>query len=88
LGSLDAVWSNEPKRLPTVLSADSLVATMKKPFDAFAEGLGFTNSRGGKTAVELFRPDLARWDPIPGKHLKAWGRNGARFHPFRVSFGP
>jgi hypothetical protein len=32
----------------------TLVPTMKKPFDVFAEGLLSKQSRGDKTAIELF----------------------------------
>ena len=38
------------------------VPTMKKPFDVLAEGLISKNSRGDKTAIELFQQGLAGWD--------------------------
>src|SRR5690606_28897070 len=45
---LDAVCLNR------TLSDVSLDATKRKPFDIFAEGLEINNSRGDRTAIELF----------------------------------
>jgi hypothetical protein len=35
---------------------------MRKPFDVLAEGLISKNSRGDKTAIELFLAGLRGWD--------------------------
>ena len=35
---------------------------MRKPFDVLAEGLLLKNSRGDKTAIELFTASVAAWD--------------------------
>jgi hypothetical protein len=35
---------------------------MRKPFDVLAEGLVSENSRGGKTAIELFMAGLRVWE--------------------------
>lgn len=41
--------------LNRTLSDVNLDATKRKPFDVFAKGLEIDNSRGDKTAIELFR---------------------------------
>lgn len=41
------------------LEGVTLVPTMRKPFDMLAEGLDLKNSRGDKTAIELFRCGVA-----------------------------
>ena len=41
--------------LNCTLDGATLVPTMRKPFDVLAEGLVSKNSRGDKTAIELFR---------------------------------
>jgi site-specific DNA recombinase len=42
----------------------SLVPTMRKPFDALAEGLISKNSRGGRTPLELFVSGVALWPRV------------------------
>lgn len=40
----------------------TLVPTMRKPFDVLAEGLISKNSRGDKTAIELFLAGIRGWE--------------------------
>ncbi len=47
--------------LNRTLSDVNLDATMRKPFDVLAEGLEIENSRGDRTAIELFRASLRDW---------------------------
>jgi hypothetical protein len=37
---------------------------MRKPFDVLVEGPFLKNSRGKRTAIELFRRGLATWDDV------------------------
>ena len=50
---------NRPKK-PRV-AGRNLVPTMRKPFDVLAEGLLLKNSRGDKTAIELFLAGVRGW---------------------------
>ena len=45
---------------------------MKKPFDVLAEGLISKNSRGDKTAIELFLAGIRGWEA----GLRRWMDNG------------
>jgi site-specific DNA recombinase len=47
--------------LNCTLDDASLVPTIRKPFDVLAEGLISTNSRGDKTAIELFAIGVRAW---------------------------
>jgi hypothetical protein len=49
--------------LNCTLNGVTLVATMRKPFDVLAEGLVSENSRGDKTAIELFIAGVRTWEP-------------------------
>jgi hypothetical protein len=42
--------------------AQANVSQRRKPFDVLAEGLIFENSRGNKTAIELFIAGIRRWE--------------------------
>ena len=42
---------------------------MRKPFDVLAEGLVLKNSRGDKTAIELFLAGLGGWDAIMRRRM-------------------
>jgi len=42
---------------------------MRKPFDVLAEGLISRQSRGDKTAIELFMAGLGGWDAIMRRRL-------------------
>jgi len=46
----------------------TLVPTVRKAFDILAEGLLFENSRGDRTAIELFADAVAKWD----SHLRQY----------------
>jgi hypothetical protein len=52
---LDAVCLNRS------LSDVNLVTTKRKPFDVLAEGLDLKNSRGNRTALELFMAGVRAW---------------------------
>ena len=42
----------------------TLVATIRKPFDALAEGLISKDSRGDRTAIELFAHGVRAWPRV------------------------
>jgi site-specific DNA recombinase len=44
------------------LDGATLMAEMRKPFDVLAEGLISENSRGNKTAIELFVAGVQGWE--------------------------
>jgi hypothetical protein len=44
---------------------------MRKPFDVLAEGLLLKNSRGEKTAIELFIAGVRGWESNLWRHC--WG---------------
>ena len=44
------------------LDGVTLVPTMRKPFDVLAEGLVSENSRGDRTAIELFIAGVRGWE--------------------------
>jgi len=43
---------------------------MRKPFDILAEGLSSENSRGDKTAIELFMAGIRGWEAALRRRLE------------------
>jgi hypothetical protein len=56
VGAVEIVFLN------CTLDGVTFVPEMRKPFDVLAEGLLLKNSRGDKTAIELFVAGIADWD--------------------------
>ena len=50
-------WPEKPR-----VAGRNLVPTMRKPFDVLVEGLLLKNSRGDKTAIELFIVGVRSWE--------------------------
>ena len=48
--------------LNAVVKPQLALLIMRKPFDVLAEGLFSENSRGDKTAIELFLGGVAGWN--------------------------
>jgi hypothetical protein len=48
----------------------TLFPTIRKPFDVLAEGLVSKNSRGDKTAIELFLAGVQGWEAVLRRGLE------------------
>jgi hypothetical protein len=55
-------WPSQVLDLNPIVNGKNRAPTMRKPFDVLAEGLISKNSRGDKTAIELFTSGIRGWE--------------------------